>query len=250
VIARISFLYGVAAYLIGVLALAFLIGFVGDLPLPVSVDRGIASPPAQAMIADLSLLAAFGLQHSVMARQSFKRHWTRLVPPALERSTYLLATGAALAVLFWQWRPIPAPIVWSAGQPLVAGLLVASFWFGWALTLASTFLINHFELFGLQQVYARLKGRAAPAMRFRTPTLYRLVRHPLYLGLLLGFWSTPVMTAGHLVFAAGATLYVLVGILFEERDLVARFGHRYRRYRREVGMLLPRFRRARHAETR
>ncbi|MBX3590279.1 MAG: hypothetical protein KF755_05140 [Burkholderiaceae bacterium] len=156
------------------------------------------------------------------------------------RFTYVLTTSVVLALLFWQWRPIAEPIVWRIGNAAAAELLWATFWLGWALVLISTFLINHFELFGLQQVFARLTGRAMPAPEFRTPLLYRYVRHPLYLGVLLSLWSVPVMTAGHLLFSMGLSSYILAGIWFEERDLIAQFGERYRRYRAEVGMLVPR----------
>jgi protein-S-isoprenylcysteine O-methyltransferase Ste14 len=243
--ALLSFLYGLAAYGVCVAALLYLVAFTGDLPVPVSVDRGVAARWPEAVFVDLLLLAAFGVQHSVMARQSFKRWWTAFVPRAVERSTYVLATSLVLALLFTQWRPIAQPVAWSVQQPAAAGVLAATFWLGWALVLFSSFLINHFELFGLQQVYARLTGRRMPAIQFRTPLLYRHVRHPLYLGLLLGLWSTPVMTAGHLLFAAGSTVYILVGVWFEERDLVAQFGERYLRYRTEAGMLLPKLGRAR-----
>ena len=208
--------------------------------MPTSVDHGHSAAWPEAVWVDILLLALFGVQHSVMARRSFKQWWTRVVPPAVERSTFVLATSLVLALLFWQWRPIPEPILWQVDRPAVAQLLVALFWLGWALVLVSTFLIDHFELFGLQQVFARLTGRKMPVSQFKTPLLYRYVRHPLYLGLLLTFWSVPVMTAGHLLFSAGASAYTLIGIWFEERDLVAQFGDRYRRYRQEVGMLLPR----------
>ena len=161
------------------------------------------------------------------------------MPPAVERSTYVLAASLALALILWQWRPISEPVVWNVESRAGADLLWAVFWLGWAVMLLSTFLINHFELFGLRQVYARLAGRELPEPEFRTPLLYRYVRHPLYLGLLLGFWAAPVMTAGHLLFSIGCTGYILVGIWFEERDLIAQFGDRYRRYRSQVGMLLP-----------
>ena len=233
-----SVLYGLGAYAAGVAALLYLIGFSGNVLVPKPVDGGAAAPWAQALFVDLLLLGMFGVQHSVMARGAFKRWWTRLVPQPVERSTYLLATSLVLAVLFWQWRPIPAPVVWHI-ENAAAQVLWGVFWLGWALVLASTFLINHFELFGLQQVFARLTGRAMPAPQFRTPLLYRYVRHPLYLGLLLSLWSAPVMSAGHLLFSAGLSGYILVGIWFEERDLVAQFGEQYRRYRRQVGMLVP-----------
>lgn len=243
--ALICFLYGVASYAACLAALLYLVAFTGDLPVPLTVDRGPAAPWHTALTVDLLLLALFGLQHSVMARRSFKRWWTRWIPPAAERSTYVVATSLVLAVLFLQWRPIAEPVAWQAQSPLLVQALTGLFWLGWAILLLSSFLINHFELFGLQQVYARLSGRPAAAMQFRTPWLYRYVRHPLYLGLLLGLWCTPRMTAGHLLFALGSTTYILVGVWFEERDLVATFGERYRRYVEEVGMLLPRLRRQR-----
>lgn len=237
--ARFSFLYGLAAYGACLVILLYLIGFSGNLLVPTSVDHGPPAPWPEAVGVDLLLLALFGVQHSVMARRSFKRWWTRLIPPAVERSTFVLATSLVLALLFWQWRPIPAPIVWQVDHPAAAHALMVLFWLGWAMVLFSTFLINHFELFGLQQVFAGLTGREMPSVQFKTPSLYRYVRHPLYLGLLLGFWAIPVMSVGNLLFSAGASIYILVGIWFEERDLVALFGERYRRYRREVGMLLP-----------
>ena len=245
--ARLAFLYGLVAYGAGFAALLYLIGFNGNLLVPTSVDHGIPAAWPEAAWVDIVLLAAFGVQHSVMARKSFKRWWTRMVPPVVERSTFVLASSLVLALIFWQWRPIPKPVIWQVGAPMVVQTLAALGWLGWALTLFSTFLINHFELFGLQQVFAKLTGRVAPAPRFGKPLLYRYVRHPLYLGLLLSFWSVPVMTAGHLLFSAGASAYILVGIWFEERDLVADFGERYRRYRDEVGMLLPRGGRARRS---
>ena len=245
-----SFLYGLAAYAASLTALLYLMGFTANWRVPTSVDVGTAAPWGQAVVIDLLLLALFGLQHSVMARRSFKRWWTQWVGPTVERSTFILATSLVLALLYWQWRPIAAPTVWRVEQPVAAGGLMVLFWLGWALALISTFLINHFELFGLQQVFARLTGRAMPAQQFKTPLLYRHVRHPLYLGLLLAFWSTPVMSAGHLLFSAGASLYILIGIAFEERDLVAQFGERYRRYREQVGMLVPRRRAKSHDELR
>ncbi len=235
-----SFLYGLIAYSACLGALLYLMGFSGNVLVPSSVDSGTAATLSEALSINVLLLSLFAVQHSVMARQAFKRVWTRIVPQAVERSTYVLATSIVLALLFWQWRPIPEPIVWRIGNAAAAELLWAMFWLGWVLVLVSTFLINHFELFGLQQVFARLTGRAMPAAQFRTPLLYRYVRHPLYLGILLSLWSVPVMTAGHLLFSMGLSSYVFAGIWFEERDLVAQFGERYRRYRAEVGMLVPR----------
>lgn len=235
-----SFLYGLAAYAACLGALLYLIGFSANVLVPRSVDRGTAGTWVEALCIDVLLLSLFGVQHSVMARQAFKRVWTRIVPQTVERSTYVLTTSIVLALVFWQWRPIPTPLVWQSSSAAAAQLLWAIFWLGWILVLVSTFLINHFELFGLQQVYARLTGREMPAPRFETPLLYRYVRHPLYLGILLSLWSVPVMTAGHLLFSMGLSGYIFVGIWFEERDLIAQFGARYRRYRAEVGMLVPR----------
>jgi len=181
----------------------------------------------------------FGVQHSVMARRGFKRWWTRVVPPAVERSTYLVATCAVLALMFRFWLPIEAPVVWQVEHSAGVALLWGLFALGWLLALVSTFLIDHFELFGLQQVLARLTQRALPTAQFRTPLLYCYVRHPLYVGLLLTFWSVPVMTAGRLLFALGFSAYTLIGIAYEERDLLRQFGERYRRYREQVGMLIP-----------
>jgi protein-S-isoprenylcysteine O-methyltransferase Ste14 len=245
--AVLALLYGATAYAFFLASFLYAIGFVGNLLVPTSVDSGAVAPLGTALVIDLLLLALFALQHSVMARRGFKRWWTRIVPVSLERSTYVLAASAALALLLWQWRPIAEPLVWSVQHPAGVALLHAVFWLGFTVALASTFMIDHFELFGLRQVWSRLVGRAAPRPQFSTPGLYRHVRHPLYLGLLLGFWATPTMTAGHLLFAAGSTAYILLGIWFEERDLIAQFGDRYRLYRERVGMLLPRSRRAKRA---
>jgi len=239
--ARFAFLFGLLAYGAGFAVLLYFIGFSADLLTPTSVDHGhFAATTTEAIWIDLLLIGLFGVQHSVMARRSFKVWWTRIVPQAVERSIFVFATSLVLALLFWQWRPIAEPTLWHVRQPLAVHLLMAIFWLGWAVVLVSTFLINHFELFGLEQVFARLTGREMAPAQFKTPLLYRYVRHPLYLGLLLSFWSIPVMSAGHLLFSAGASVYTLIGIWFEERDLVAQFGERYRRYCKEVGMLLPR----------
>ena len=234
-----SFLYGVAAYVACLAIQLYLIGFSGNLLVPKSVDFGASAPWAEALGTDVLLLALFGIQHSVMARRGFKRWWTRVVPPAVERSAYVTATCAVLALMFWFWVPIEAPVVWRVQHSAGVALLWGLFALGWSLALVSTFLIDHFELFGLQQVFARLTQRAVPEAQFKTPLLYRYVRHPLYVGLLLSLWSVPVMTAGRLLFALGFSAYILIGIAFEERDLLRQFGERYRTYREQVAMLIP-----------
>ena len=231
--------YGLLAYVSFLGTFLYAIGFVGNVFVPRSIDSGTVVPLAEALIVNLLLLGLFAVQHSVMARRSFKEWWTRIVPPAVERSTFVLASSLVLALLLWQWRPIPAPIVWSVHSAAGREFIMAVFWLGWALLLMSSFLINHFELFGLLQVVARMVGREPSEPEFRTPLVYRYVRHPIYLGFLLGFWAAPVMTAGHLLFSIGCTGYILIGIWFEERDLIAQFGEQYRRYRNQVGMLLP-----------
>jgi len=234
-----SFAYGLVAYVFFLATFVYTIGFVGGVGVPKTIDSGPAGPLVPAVVVDVLLLGLFAVQHSVMARRAFKRWWTRIIPPAVERSTFVLAATLVLALLDWQWRPIAQPVVWDVGHGAAAVLLQALFWLGWLVLLLSTFLINHFELFGLQQVYAPLTGREIPAPEFRTPLFYRYVRHPIYVGFLLAFWAAPVMTAGHLLFSAACTGYILIGIWFEERDLVAQFGDRYRAYRAQVRMLVP-----------
>ena len=236
----LTFVYGVAAYLVCQAVLLYFVGFSGDLLVPRSVDVGPGAPWPDAVVTDLVLLALFGVQHSVMARSSFKRWWTRAVPPAVERRTYVVATCAVLMLLFWFWIPIQAPVVWRVDHPVGVTALWSLFGLGWGVVLVSTYLLDHFELFGLRQVFARMTNRAMPEAQFRTPMWYRHVRHPLYLGLLIGFWSVPTMTAGRLLFALGLTAYILIGIAFEERDLLRLFGERYRTYQEQVGMLFPR----------
>ncbi len=234
----LPFLYGILTYLLSFATLLYTIAFTGNLPVPKAIDTGATAPTPAAVAIDVLLIGLFAIQHSVMARPAFKRAWTRLVPHAIERSTYILLASASLLLLYWQWCPI-AGTVWSATGPIAVPVLHAIFWAGWGLVLLSTFLINHFELFGLQQVYARLRSQPLPPPEFRTPSLYKWVRHPLYLGLLLAFWATPSMTLGHLLFSVANTGYILIGLSLEERDLVAVFGDRYRRYREQVAMLIP-----------
>ena len=238
--------YGFAAYLFFLATFSYAIGFVGNVAVPKSIDSGAPAPLFEAVTVNLLLLGLFAAQHSIMARRSFKRWWTRFVPLSIERSTYVLAASLALALLLWQWRPITEPVIWRVETPALRLALEAVFWFGWAMLLISTFLINHFELFGLRQVLARLRGLEIPAPTFQTPVLYRHIRHPIYAGFLLAFWAAPEMSAGHLLFAVATTGYILIGIWFEERDLVSLFGDRYRLYREQVGMLIPRPRKSRH----
>ena len=234
----IAFLYGLACYALFFVTFLYAIGFVMDLAVPKTIDSGTVVPLAQALIVNMLLMAVFAVQHSVMARRQFKAWWTQFVPPQVERSTYVLLASLALVLLFWQWRPMPAP-VWQIADPYLAMAVTALSFVGWLIVLTSTFLINHFELFGLQQVVNNLAGRSASAARFRTPLYYKFVRHPLYLGFIIAFWAAPTMTVGRLLFAAVTTAYIFVGIVLEERDLVELFGDEYRRYRQRVLMLVP-----------
>jgi protein-S-isoprenylcysteine O-methyltransferase Ste14 len=239
-----SLLFAIIAYSIFFATFLYLICFVGDLAfVPVTVNSGgPEAPPLVAGIIDLALIALFGLQHSVMARPGFKAKWSRIVPPQAERSVYVLAASVALIIMFLFWRPIDQ-VVWNVTSPLLSDVIWVLFWVGWGIVLLSTFLINHFELFGLQQGWYHFRGREAAKPELRQPLFYKWVAHPLYSGFFLAFWAAPEMTVGHLVLAAGVSAFMLIAIRFEERDLTNLFGEDYRRYRSGVGMLTPRFRR-------
>jgi protein-S-isoprenylcysteine O-methyltransferase Ste14 len=234
----IAFLYGIVAYAAFFVTILYAIGFIMGVGVPKDINTGTVTSTAKALVVNLILMSVFAIQHSVMARKSFKQWWTQYVPKPVERSTYVLLSSLTLMLLFWQWRPMPA-IVWRIEDPDTAVTIVTISFVGWVVVFTSTFLINHFELFGLHQVTANLAGREIPPPRFRTPLFYNFVRHPLYLGFIIAFWATPEMTVGHLLFAIVTTGYIFVGIFLEERDLTELFGENYRQYKRKVSMLIP-----------
>jgi protein-S-isoprenylcysteine O-methyltransferase Ste14 len=240
--------YAIVSYVVFLVSFLYALGFVGNYLVPKSIDVGGRTNVSEAIVIDLLLLGLFAIQHSVMARPAFKQWWTRFVAAACERSTYVLLSSLLMLLLFWQWRPVPMP-VWQVGG-IAAWLLIGVYWLGWSIVLASTFMIDHFDLSGLRQALFALRGAGLPDQSFRTPLLYRIVRHPLMLGFLLAFWATPAMTAGHLLFALMTTAYILVGLQFEERDLIAQFGATYQQYRQRVPMLLPRLFGRRRADER
>ncbi|WP_339038283.1 methanethiol S-methyltransferase [Bradyrhizobium symbiodeficiens] len=229
--------YGVLAYLIFFGTFLYAVGFIAQLVVPKTINSGATGSTGQALMIDLALMSLFAIQHSGMARQGFKKLFAAFASPALERSTYVLLASLSLILLFWQWRPITS-IVWEIETPMAYAAVAGSF-AGWLIVLYSTFLISHFELFGLTQVVSHFAGRLTEPMKFRTPGLYRLIRHPIYLGFIIAFWSTPTMTLGHMLFATVTTAYIFVGIWLEERDLITLFGDQYRRYREKVAMLIP-----------
>jgi methanethiol S-methyltransferase len=235
----LAFIYGAVSYLIFFVTFLYAIGFVGNLVVPKSIDTG---PPAatmtRALILNVILLSIFAIQHSVMARPGFKKVWTRFVPQVIERSTFVLLSSLALILLFWQWRPM-TEVVWSVDNVFGKYALIALFFLGWAIVLLATFLINHFDLFGLRQVYLYQQGQEYTELTFKETFLYKIVRHPIMLGFIIAFWSTPRMTYGHLLFAAVTTVYILVAIQLEERDIVSVHGTAYEDYRKRVSMLVP-----------
>jgi len=234
-------LYSTLVYVLFLAVFLYAVGFVEGVLVPKSIDSGMSGSLASSLLIDAGLLVLFAVQHSVMARPAFKNLWTRIVPWDIERSTFVLFASLVLALLCWQWRPLPQS-VWSIEDPIGARVLLVVSWSGWGLVLLSTFLISHFHLFGVSQGFARLLGSKLPEPAFVTPFLYRWLRHPIYAGFILAFWAAPHMSLGHLLFAVATTGYIFIGIWLEERDLIAYFGDRYRQYRATVGMLVPRIR--------
>ncbi len=241
--------YGAAAYLLFLAVFLYLVAFLGNFWVPRTVDHGLSAPIGEAVLVNMVLLGLFGLQHSVMARPGFKAWWTRAVPPSIERSTYVMLSNAVLVLLYWQWRTMPA-VIWHVELPAGRLVLWTLFWLGWAIALASTFMINHFDLFGLRQVYLAWHGKPYTHIAFHIRMFYRLVRHPLMLGFVIAFWAAPTMTAGHLLFSVAMTGYILVATRIEEHDLVEALGDDYVNYRREVPRLLPLGRRPRGGPSR
>jgi protein-S-isoprenylcysteine O-methyltransferase Ste14 len=237
----IAFLYGIVCYAIFFLTFLYLIGFLSNLLVPRSVDVGLAAATLTALTINFALIALFGIQHSVMARPGFKEKWTKIVPESIERSTYVLITSLILILLYWQWRPMTGQVIWEAEAAWAQYVLWAVLFGGFGIVLLSTFIIDHFDLFGLRQVWLNLRQKKYTSSGFKVTFFYKFVRHPLYVGWIMAFWGTPRMTLGHLMFAVGMTAYILIAIRYEERDLVQILGDDYAQYREKVPMLIPRF---------
>ena len=234
-------LYSACVYVVFFITFLYLIGFVEGLVVPKSINTGQPGALSLSLIINLSLVALFGLQHSVMARPGFKQQLTKIIPSEAERSTFVLAASLVLILLFVAWRPMPQ-LVWSLENPVVVSVLSALSWVGWSMVLLSTFLISHFHLFGLSQGFARvLKLKDQETAHFVTPLFYRWMRHPIYVGFMIAFWATPTMSLGHLIFASAMTVYIVIGVWYEERDLITEFGERYLHYREKVGMFWPKW---------
>ncbi len=231
-------LYGVVSYVVFLLSFLYAIGFVGNILVPKSIDSGEVGPLLPSLIINTLLLGLFAVQHSVMARPAFKRWFTRFIPTVIERTTYVFLSSLLLFVLYYFWQAMPG-IIWNVESSIGSLILIGVFWLGWITVLLSTFMINHFDLFGLRQVYINYKGQEYSDLEFRIIGLYKLCRHPIMLGFIIGFWATPTMTAGHLLFAFATTAYIFIALQFEERDLLTIFGDVYENYRQKVPMLFP-----------
>lgn len=234
----LEFIYGIVCYVVFLLSFIYAIGFLGNMVVPKSIDSGFVSSTAQSLIVNLILLGLFAVQHTIMARPRFKQWWTKSIPIQIERSTFVLIASLLLFLLYWQWRPMTT-LIWSVEHSVIKAVLLALFWIGWVTVLISTFMIDHFDLFGLRQVYLNLRSQEYHHGKLMTTGMYKYVRHPIMLGFIVAFWATPYMTSGHLLFAIATTVYIIIGIQFEEHDLKHFLGKDYEDYRRRVSMLIP-----------